>query len=117
MNAPGPLLLLHDLDQLLTEWRDPVLLARLRRAGLECRGVEPIEKARARLLHHLDARWRHQYERAHRRYGTAVAPVRGRVCQGCFMALPRSAAPASPDAISVCESCGRILYWGRPDTL
>ena len=113
MSGTRPLLHLHDLDLLLGEKRDPELATRLRRAGLALGDPAPIEKARQRMLGQLESRWRHHYERALRRYGAAVATVRGRVCQGCFMTLPSSASPGDSEAVSLCESCGRILYWGH----
>lgn len=108
------LLQLHDLDQLLHEARDQATLACLRRLGLAVRVPRPVEAARADLMRHVDARWIHHYERARTRYGGAVAAVRDRVCQGCHMALPRSASPAG-EALTLCESCGRILYWAVRD--
>jgi predicted nucleic acid-binding Zn-ribbon protein len=111
--SPGDTLLqLHDLDVLLLEARDAAAVSRLRRAGLAIGDTAPVERARARLLAALEPRWKQHYERAWRRYGNAIAAVRGRVCQGCFMGLPRSACPAESEIVTVCESCGRILYWG-----
>ena len=114
MSALEALLQLHDLDLLLGELRDPSNVGRLKRAGFPLGDPSAVERLRARCLSRLEPRWRPHYERALRRYGAAVAAVRTRVCQGCFMALPRSASPGDPDALSLCESCGRILYWGRP---
>jgi hypothetical protein len=111
MSPIHALLQLHDLDQLLQEARDQATLTCLRRLGLAVGDPRPVEVARRNLLRHVDARWMHHYERARLRYGGAVAAVRGRVCQGCHMALPRSASPGSGEALTLCESCGRILYW------
>jgi predicted nucleic acid-binding Zn-ribbon protein len=96
---------LHDLDLLLEEARAKTSRERGRQAG-----VAALEQARAQLQARLDRRWVHAYERAQQRYGRALVAVRDRVCQGCFITLPTSAAP-SGDNLQVCESCGRILYW------
>jgi predicted nucleic acid-binding Zn-ribbon protein len=93
------------------ELGDATFASRLRRLGLEVAGPQALTTRRAALVNRLDARWRQNYERALRRYGAGVAAVRGRVCQGCFMTLPRSAAAVLVDGISTCEACGRILYW------
>jgi len=117
VTATRPLVLLHDLDLLLAEARDAEWVAKLRRAGLILGDVRALERARALEFERVEPRWRPHYERALRRYGSAVASVRGRVCHGCHMALPRSAFPGESDAVSLCESCGRILYWGRGESL
>lgn len=104
------MLRLHDLDLLLEEARDPALASRLRSLGLEVSGLGALERARAQLHARLDRRWVSTYERAQQRYGRAVVAVRDRVCQGCFITLPTSAA-ASAGALGVCEFCGRILFW------
>ena len=42
------------------------------------------------------------------------ATVRARVCQGCHVTLPTSAAsrPETEAAPGLCECCGRVLFWG-----
>ena len=111
MTSAELLLRLHDLDLLALELGDPAFASKLRRLGLVVAGPEALTPRRAALVSRLEARWRQNYERALRRYGAGVAAVRGRVCQGCFMTLPRSATAVLVDGISTCEACGRILYW------
>jgi predicted nucleic acid-binding Zn-ribbon protein len=101
---------LHDLDLLIEEAQAGGARELAHRAGLPSPGLERIEHERARLSERLERRWGLVYERARRRYGRAVVPVRERVCQGCFITLPTSAA-AHPETLSVCESCGRMLFW------
>ena len=101
---------LHDLDLLLEEAGCGGTRQRALSLGLSLAGLPALQRARARLNLRLDPRWLRAYERAQRRYGRAVVAVRDRVCQGCFITLPTSAV-ASPDSLSVCESCGRILFW------
>jgi hypothetical protein len=104
--------LLADLDALIREARNPVSSARLRKLGFDLDGVPRLVAARERLSEGMDRRWTVAYERAHQRYGRAVVAVRGRVCSGCFVTLPTIARPrAAEEALHVCESCGRILYW------
>jgi predicted nucleic acid-binding Zn-ribbon protein len=112
MTAAELLLRIHDLDLLALELGDATYAAKLRRLGLEVAPAQGIESRRAELVAALDARWRQHYERALKRYGSGVAAVRGRVCQGCFMTLPRGAGAFMVDGVSSCEACGRILFWG-----
>lgn len=101
---------LHDLDLLLEEARCGGARQRTVSLGLRLDGLPALERVRARLHARLGERWAHVYERAQRRYGRGVVAVRDRVCQGCFITLP-TCAVASRDALAVCESCGRILFW------
>lgn len=104
---------LHDLDMLLRDARDAAAQAALKKMGFKVSGVEQLEQARAELVAQVDRRWILLYDRVFKRYGRAVAPVKDRVCLGCFATLPTSALPppADSDAVSVCQSCSRILYW------
>jgi len=108
VNDVHDVLQLHDLDLMLRELEDGA--DRLRKLGLAADASVP-ERARARLLARLDRRWISHYERARNRYGRAVARVRDRVCLGCFVTLPTSVTPPPDEQLTVCESCGRILYW------
>jgi hypothetical protein len=102
---------LHDLDLMLAELRHPKSAARLKKLGFEVGPTAALERARAKLLGQMDRRWLNHYERAGKRYARAVAIVRDRVCQGCFITLPTSVSPSADEALTLCESCGRILYW------
>lgn len=110
MSALDQLVRLHDLDLLRQQVLDSAASARLAALGFKPADAVPLERARLRLVGHLDPRWLNVYERALGRYGRGLAAVRGRVCQGCHITLPTSALPA-PDAPKMCESCGRILCW------
>ncbi len=112
MSIARQVLELQDADQLLELVHDPESRARLERAGFRFDGVTALERERVRLLGALDRRWAGLYERSLSRYGRGVTPVRDRVCQGCFVTLPTSAAPPPGEGgLHVCESCGRLLYW------
>ena len=110
MSIWSALVQLHDLDLLLEEARAPGPRHRRPGPGLDVPGLAALERVRVQLHARLDRRWLHAYERARQRYGRAVVAVRERVCQGCYMTLPTSAA-AGADTLAVCESCGRILVW------
>jgi predicted nucleic acid-binding Zn-ribbon protein len=105
------LLELQDMDLLRAEVADPRAAGRLKKLGFVLPELRALDRLRARLLAMVDRRWLHHYERAQARYGRGVASVRARVCQGCFITLPTSAAPSGDELLTTCESCGRILYW------
>ena len=113
MTALAQLVHLGDLDLLLRELRDPESCLRLRKLGFVLAGEAKLEAARRRLAAVVDRRWMVPYERARHRYGRGIAAVRERVCLGCFVTLPTSAAcrPGAVEAPGLCESCGRVLVW------
>jgi len=105
---------LGDVDLLLHEARDERSRVRLRKLGFQLGELQGLEAARARLAAAVGPRWLAVYERARHRYGAGVATVRARVCQGCHVTLPTSAAsrPETEAAPGLCECCGRVLFWG-----
>lgn len=105
------LLELADLDLQLAEARHAPTVAKLKKLGYTPTDLAPLERARARLLAGVERRWVQHYERALQRYGRAVVGMRERVCLGCFVTLPTSAAPGAGETLTLCESCGRILFW------
>lgn len=114
MTALGQLVHLGDLDLLLHEARDEASRVRLRKLGFGLDGLDRLAAARARFAGTIERRWVVMYERARHRYGRGVAAVRERVCQGCFVTLPTSAAnrPGAAETPGLCESCCRVLFWG-----
>lgn len=112
MSASRQALELFDLDQLLELVYDDGCRSRLARAGFATDGLALLERERRRLFAHLDPRWSIAYDRSLARYGRGVTLVRDRVCQGCFVTLPTSAAPPPGlGGLHLCVSCGRLLYW------
>jgi len=105
---------LGDVDLLLHEARDEPSRVRLRKLGFQLGELQGLEAARATLAAAVAPRWLAIYERARHRYGVGVVPVRERVCQGCFVTLPTSAAsrPETQGAPGLCECCGRVLFLG-----
>ncbi len=112
MTGSGAVLALQDLDQMLALARDPEALARLKRMGFRFEREEVLLADRARLEHEIERRWWLAYERSYSRYGRGLTAVHGKVCQGCFVTLPISAAPPTGEAaLHQCQSCGRLLFW------
>ena len=111
MNEALALLQLHDLDLLERELADRKAQTRLRRFGLAMVPSNVIERARQQCLESIDPRWLYHYERSNQRYGRGVVAVRDRVCQGCHITLPTSRMPNAAGALTLCEFCGRVLYW------
>lgn len=112
MNGSRELLRLQDLDLLIGEFDSVPSRARLARLGLAAGEPAGLQRQRQRLFEAVDRRWQRLYERASLRYGRGVVAVRERVCQGCRVTLPTSASPGPGESLTLCESCGRILFWG-----
>jgi len=107
-----PVVELHDLDQLLMLASDEGSAAALRRMGYTLGGVPALVRDRERLVSRIERRWLGWYERSLGRFGRGLTLVRHRVCQGCFVTLPTSAAPPPGEGhLHLCENCGRLLYW------
>ena len=118
MSALAGLVLLGDLDLLGHELEDPDSRQRLRKLGFTLDGLPRLAATREKVARGVDARWITSYERARQRYGRGIAAVRERVCLGCFVTLPTSAARPAGDAggevtgtPGLCASCARVLYW------
>ena len=104
---------LHELDQLLAQASDAVRSERWRQVGFTLAVSPALTRERERLAERLDRRWLSVYERSRGRYGRGVSSVRNRVCLGCHLTLPTSAAPPPGEAcLHLCEGCGRLLLWG-----
>ena len=111
MSVVRDLLELHDLDRFIALLAEPAQLARLKRSGYRLESAA-LERERAKLLEQSEKRWAILYERSRARYGRGLTEVRARVCQGCFVTLPISAAPpAGESQLHLCEGCGRLVYW------
>ncbi len=111
IGSPG-VIELHELDLVADEAQRDDVRQRRRKLGLGELDLEAIERQRAKVVGAQERRWLVPYERARQRYGRGMATVRDRVCSGCFVTLPRTAAPADSPGLGHCESCGRLLYWG-----
>ena len=112
MNASRAILQLQDVDLLLGEMVSAESRTRLARLGFRAGDDRALRRQRDRLFAVVDPRWQRHYDRALLRYGRGIVAVRERVCQGCRVKLPTSAAPGQGEMLTLCQSCGRILYWG-----
>jgi hypothetical protein len=108
---PG-LLQVQDMDLLIGEMDSAEGRAALTRMGFALGDDRVLRRQRLRAFTAVDRRWQRLYERSQLRYGRGVVGVRDRVCQGCRITLPTSAAPGPGEYLTVCELCARILYWG-----
>jgi predicted nucleic acid-binding Zn-ribbon protein len=110
---------LGDLDLLAHELERSDSRQRLRKLGFSLDGIPRLAAVREKVARAIDPRWVTAYERARHRYGRGIAAVRERVCLGCFVTLPTSAARPSGEsaggevtgAPGMCASCARVLYW------
>lgn len=103
---------LHELDQLLLQASDPARAARWAALGLRVEAAGVLVRDREKLAGSLDRRWLGLYERSLGRYGRGLSLVRQRVCLGCRLTLPTSAAPPpGVVALHLCVGCGRLLIW------
>lgn len=103
---------LHELDELLVQLRLEAQAPRWRRLGYAVGSAVVLERERERLAAAVERRWLGLYERSRRRYGHGLSGVRERVCLGCHVTLPTSAAPPPGEAqLQLCQGCGRLLLW------
>ena len=112
MNLVRGFLELHELDQLIAQAGDPARAARSRAMGFTLTPAPALVREREKLAESLDRRWLSLYERSLGRYGRGLSGIRQRVCLGCHLTLPTSAAPVPGEAhLHLCEGCGRLLLW------
>lgn len=112
MNLVLGFLELHELDQLLLQASEPGHAARWRELGFRLATPVTVLRERERLAESLDRRWLSLYERSLGRYGRGLSGIRQRVCLGCHLTLPTSAAPPPGEShLHLCEGCGRLLLW------
>ncbi|MGQ0722201.1 MAG: hypothetical protein ACT4PE_11620 [Candidatus Eiseniibacteriota bacterium] len=108
-DAMQKLAALQDIDLMIREYKNEEEM------GFDTRGLETLEKARARLAAEIDGRWLRLYERLRQKHDRAVVPVIDHTCLGCSMAVPtakrKSGEDRSSNIMVVCESCGRILFF------
>lgn len=103
---------LHEIDQMLLQASDAPHAERWASLGLRVEPAAVLERERDKLAATLDRRWLGLYERSLGRYGRGLSLVRQRVCLGCRLTLPTSAAPPpGVTALHLCVGCGRLLIW------
>jgi predicted nucleic acid-binding Zn-ribbon protein len=83
--------------------------------GFPIAKLDNLIASRDQLAEKVEAADLQRYEKLAERYGhtSAVVPVQGKMCLGCFMELPTAAAKTKVEGshLRTCENCGRILYW------
>lgn len=80
------------------------------------RQYDKARKSRKVLTDKIDKPLLHRYERVRNRVGgIGFVAVRERRCSACKMAVAHQTYVSLRNAeiIPVCESCGRLLYWGK----
>jgi len=102
------LVALQDLDMMIKESRQEE-----ESLGFKIQNLEKLLEARQQIASQINGKWLRIYERVSKKHGRAIVPVRGGVCLGCFMGLPTSHQMSQQPGVevSLCENCGRILYW------
>ena len=75
--------------------------------------LDLLDQKVAELTERLDVAVRKRYVELSSTLDRAVAPVLNGICYGCFVATPTSWASGAGrnDSISVCDHCGRFLYY------
>ncbi len=107
------LVILQDLDELISEAENTDLLKEQEKLGFEIKGLEKLKEARQELLDKLPPDISSQYRKIRNRYGRAIAPVRENICFGCFITIPTALSNKNIGNLNLrnCENCGRFLYW------
>ena len=102
------LVALQDLDMMIKESKQEE-----ENFGFKIQNVEKLMEAREELAARIDGKWLRVYKRVAKKHGRGIVPVKRGVCLGCFMSLPTShqASQQADVEVSLCENCGRILYW------
>ncbi len=102
---------LQNLDIMIREVR----LGHEEKLGFRIDKLDQLIESRNKLAAEIDEGDLGIYERVAKRYDyvSAVVPVQGKSCLGCFMGLPTSAVRTdeNTESLLLCENCGRILYW------
>ena len=100
---------LQDIDVMIRERRHEEEL------GFSVAGLETLEDARKKLAGQIETRTLRLYERLAKRYERPVVPVIEHRCIGCSITVPTAkrkiGGNSGQDALVLCESCGRILFF------
>ena len=105
------LIILQDLDMMITELSDKSVTNKVKKMGFELDGQDTLNESRAEVAAKLDKQVLAHYERLHSRYPRAVVPVRDGICLGCFVRQPATRKPTPLDLlVDTCQRCSRILF-------
>ena len=104
------LIMLQDLDLMISELSDPRTTNEVRRMGFSLEPKETLEKARADQAARVDAELIAHYAKLQERYKRAIVPVKNNTCLACFLKQPTQFSTEQMDEIRTCDHCSRILY-------
>jgi hypothetical protein len=107
------LVILQDLDEMISEAENTEILHQQKKMGFEIKGIEKLREARQELMEKIPSDVLNHYKKIIKRYGRAIAPVRDNICLGCFITIPTSLSSKEigNQFLRNCENCGRFLYW------
>ena len=107
------LVILQDLDEMISEAENPDILDQQEKMGFEIKGIKKLKEARQEVMDKIPSAVLTHYKKILKRYGRASAPVRENVCLGCFITIPTylSSKEIGNHVLRNCENCGRFLYW------
>ena len=107
------LVILQDLDEMITEAENTDLIQAQEKMGFEVKGLEKLKEARKELMEKIPLEVITHYQKIRKHYGRAIAPVRDKICLGCFITIPTylSSKEIGNQVLRNCENCGRFLYW------
>jgi predicted nucleic acid-binding Zn-ribbon protein len=100
------LIALQDLLQLKRDLQDQSY----ERIGFETGGEAAIDTEIESLRAEIDRAVLRRFDRIATKYDRPLVPVRNGVCYGCFVQYPTAKIADLGDALTTCESCGRLLY-------
>ncbi|MFH0812934.1 MAG: hypothetical protein V2A69_08870 [Pseudomonadota bacterium] len=107
------LVILQDLDEMIAEAENTDLLQAQEKMGFEVKGLEKLKEACKELMEKIPLEVITHYQKIRKHYGRAIAPVRDKICLGCFITIPTylSSKEIGNQVLRNCENCGRFLYW------
>ena len=107
------LVILQDLDDMISEAEDADVLNQQKKMGFEIKGLEKLKEAHQELTKKIPPDILNHYSKIRKAYGRAIAPVMNSICLGCFITIPTflSNKKIGNEVLRNCENCGRFLYW------
>lgn len=105
------LIILQDLDMMMTEISDKSVSSKVKKLGFEIDGYDKLAESRAEVAAKVDRAVLAHYEKLHTRFPRAVVPVKDGICLGCFIRQPATRKPKELDlVVATCQKCQRVLF-------
>lgn len=105
------LIILQDLDMMISELGDKNVSSKVKKMGFELDGQDQLVESRSEVASRIDKRVIAHYDKLLKRFPRAVVPVKDGICLGCFMRQPATRKPTALDLlVEVCQNCQRILF-------